>query len=228
MIQGYNTIQYSNVLLKATTTVAKMTTLPQNFEPTNNCVICGRGKIARNHIGNKRFRALLKKFAHKYGDASSKVEKSIVVSEIVETVRQAAKPYGGFVKQSCDGKGWVEVGDEMAREKVGSNLRDLLHAQYKSSTKAKLVRRRVEITDEVESLVNNNPQVRMLSKQLFDQMEEINNSSLSDEQQQQSEGKIDRTVTPLNDESYILQLFTQTNCNILRAIKADATLKLHE
>ena len=220
MIHINATNEFSTVLLK-TTTVAKMTPLPPSFEPTKNCVICGRGNKARNHIGNKRFRALLQQSADKYSSASSKVEKSIVVSEIVEQVRSLARPYGGFVKQTSDGK-WVEVGDDIAREKVGANLRDLLHAQYKSSTKAKLTRRRVEITDEIEYLVNNNAEVRMLTQQLSDRM------AASRQAMENPSPEDDKNMLVLNDDDRVLQLFTQTNCAILQAIKSDDSLLLHE
>jgi hypothetical protein len=37
---------------------------------------------------------------------------------------------------------WFEVGDSVAREKIGQCMRDQLHSKYKSSTKAKQGRRK--------------------------------------------------------------------------------------
>lgn len=75
----------------------------------------------------------------KYSSATSKLEKSLIVSSIVDSVRDAS-PDGGFVKK--DGGRWYEVGDHIAREKCGQSFRDLLHEKYKSSTKAKKMRRK--------------------------------------------------------------------------------------
>ena len=50
-----------------------------------------------------------------YAASTCKLEKSKIVSIIVDTVRQRS-PDGGFIK--CFDDEWVEVGDKMAREKV--------------------------------------------------------------------------------------------------------------
>ena len=78
-------------------------------------VICARGKTAFQHPGNQRFRALIERRVEDYAAASNKFEKSVIVSQIVDEVRQAS-PSGGFIRSE---KGlWYEVGDA-AREKVG-------------------------------------------------------------------------------------------------------------
>ena len=78
-------------------------------------VICARGKSAFQHPGNQRFRALIETRVEDYASASNKFEKSVIVSQIVDEVRNAS-PNGGFIRSE---KGlWYEVGDA-AREKVG-------------------------------------------------------------------------------------------------------------
>jgi hypothetical protein len=70
-----------------------------------------------------------------YAKGESKLFKSLVVSKVVKGI-QKASPEGGFVKP-INGV-WYEVGDDMAREKVGEVLQDKNHrSHYKSSTKAK-------------------------------------------------------------------------------------------
>lgn len=97
-------------------------------------VICCRGKAAYNHEGNRRFRTLVKLNQEAYASASSKYQKSQIVSHITNTVREASQE-GGFVKLI---KGtYYEVGDRAAKEKIGQTFRDLLHTKYSSSTKAK-------------------------------------------------------------------------------------------
>jgi hypothetical protein len=93
-----------------------MRPLPQNFSPGEFDVICGRGKTARDHQGNISFRVAVEHAIDRYAEASSKIEKSLVVSKIIEAIREAS-PDGGFVKKES-GR-WFEVGDHMAREKVG-------------------------------------------------------------------------------------------------------------
>lgn len=90
--------------------------LGPNFKPGAFDVICARGNRAFQHPGNKRFREVVKSKVDEYSSASSKFQKSMIVSHIVDDVRQHS-PNGGFVKEenSC----WFEVGDGAAREKVG-------------------------------------------------------------------------------------------------------------
>ena len=118
---------------------AKKTMLPSSFQPKPYSVIMGRGKEASNAVGNRRLRVLVETQLDKYLKAKSRKEKSFVVAHVLETVQQAC-PEGAFIKH--DGKNWWEVDDNTAREKIGAMFRDRLHNHYKSSTKAKLARRR--------------------------------------------------------------------------------------
>jgi hypothetical protein len=114
--------------------------LGPDFCPGPYDVICARGAAAASHVGNLRFRKTVKDFVPQYSKATTKLEKSLLVSAIVDSVRDNA-PEGGFVKKFEDGD-WYEVGDACAREKIGQTLRDALHQKYKSSTKAKKPRRK--------------------------------------------------------------------------------------
>lgn len=90
-------------------------------EPGPTDVICARGKRALNHEGNRRFRQLVEDRMEDYSQASTKLEKSLLVSQIIDCVRQTQPP-GGFLRESCDynkEQCWYEVGDAVAREKVG-------------------------------------------------------------------------------------------------------------
>ena len=121
------------------TLVEGMRPLAQDFEPGPFDVICARGRHAKLHSGNLRYKQVIELNLPRYNKAKTKADKSLVVSSIVDSVREAS-PNGGFVKKENDS--WYEVGDRAAREKVGQGLRDLLHTKYKSSTKAKKARRR--------------------------------------------------------------------------------------
>ncbi|CAB9509112.1 Nitrilase family, member 2 [Seminavis robusta] len=122
-----------------------MKSLDPKFVPGPYDCICARGKTVKKHPGNLRFLKIVDEYLQKYSTAGSKFEKSLIVSEIIESVRKDNPNGGGFVKQV---KGqWYEAGDYLAREKVGQRLRDLLSAKYKSSSKAKKRRRQEEEAD---------------------------------------------------------------------------------
>ena len=99
-----------------------------------------RGSAAATSPGNLRFRAKIKSILPEYADCKSKLSKSMLVSKVVDYVRDFS-PNGGFVKQLDDGF-YYEIGDAAAREKIGQCIRDALHTKYKSSTKAKKPRRK--------------------------------------------------------------------------------------
>ena len=123
-------------------TSSHMTPLPSGFKPSDDDVICGRGKKCYTHIGNGRFRQRVLTFLPEYSKARSKVDKSAVLSKVVEEVRLNS-PSGGFVKQDSNGA-WHEVGDFLAREKTSQAFRDALHERYKSSNISKKKRRQEE------------------------------------------------------------------------------------
>lgn len=104
------------------------TPLPNNFFPGNYDVKCGRGKACFNHIGNRRFRITIEINLGRYAKANSKLEKSLIVMSIVDTIRESS-PTGGFVKHDQRTGTWYEVGDHVAREKVGQALREALSHQ---------------------------------------------------------------------------------------------------
>ena len=126
--------------------------LPSDFEPTPHSVVLGRGKECSRSIGNRRLRVLAMTFLPRYCKARTRKDKSEVVSQIVNMIREACPNGGAFIKMSDDGR-WQEWGDFLAREKVGYVLRDLLHTRYRSSSKSKLAMRRLK-QHELGSLPN--------------------------------------------------------------------------
>ena len=133
----------------------------------------GRGKICTDAVGNRRLRVLASTFLDQYAGCRTKVEKTEVVSQLVQIVRDGAHG-GAFVKQ-INGRWWEMDGPTgksrieepymvrvcagccgshrltaasffpfVARTKVGYVLRDLLFAKYRSSSKAKVARRRAK------------------------------------------------------------------------------------
>jgi hypothetical protein len=71
-------------------------------------------------------------FVARYCRASSKADKSEIVSDMVGMIQQAG---GIFCK--CEESAWFEVGDHYAREKAGALLRDMVQTQQRSRSPAK-------------------------------------------------------------------------------------------
>jgi hypothetical protein len=118
------------------TTRAKKKRLHDNFMPAKYSVICGRGKDYSKSTGIGHLKSLINSYLKSYSEAKNKIEKSVIVLDIMKTVRQEAAPEAAFVK--CENNVWWEVDDSFAREKIGYMLRERLHAQYRSSNKAKV------------------------------------------------------------------------------------------
>ena len=64
--------------------------LGPSFVPAAIDVICARGKTAFQHAGNIRFRAIVESRMEQYSSAKTKFDKSVIVSQIVDQVRQAS------------------------------------------------------------------------------------------------------------------------------------------
>ncbi|CAJ1967328.1 unnamed protein product [Cylindrotheca closterium] len=158
----------------------------------------------------------------------------MVVTSVVHWVReQACGGGGGFVKELNDGI-WYEVGDHLAREKVGQSLREQLHSQYKSSAKAKRQRKKEEQTAQTQ------PQQTTKSAELkpHQQQEQEEQQSYSTvlDQMVRSNNRINQTMQAVQFVTYnlpaeessddlLLRLFELSNANILQTISSDAKLQ---
>lgn len=103
-----------------------------------------------------------------YSKATSRTEKSAVVTKILESVRSK----GDFVRQQPNGT-WVAVTERMAREKCGQGLRDFLHNKYRSSTQAKQARRKVDLDEEsnkMAELIQANSAIRSIFNELSEDL----------------------------------------------------------
>mmetsp|Transcript_13770 Transcript_13770/g.20994 ORF Transcript_13770/g.20994 Transcript_13770/m.20994 type:complete len:218 (+) Transcript_13770:46-699(+) len=124
--------------------------LPFDFQPGQFDVVCGKGKKCFDHPGNKELRKTTQLSLEEYSQAKTKVEKSRIVTKIINIVKRQ-NPEGGFVKLDASSGRWHEVGDLLAREKVGQHLRDALHTKYRSSTKAK---KRLRVSHQEDAAMN--------------------------------------------------------------------------
>jgi hypothetical protein len=179
--------------------------MPGNFD-----VICAKGSNARNRMGNLLFRQKITEHAEAYGLADSKVAKSMVVSSVVDWIRRLS-PDGGFVKQ-INGA-WYEVGDYLARGKVGQGLREKNHRQYKSSNKAK----RCRWSNEKKETIGNGEQKIMLDAIR-------SNQSIAERLDYLQDNRNGYLYKDMSDDS-LLDLFTRNNCFVLNTIRSDQRIQ---
>jgi hypothetical protein len=91
--------------------------LPDDFIPGDFDVICCRRFGAREHLGNLWFTQLIESKSARYVTSKGKMAKGVIVTEVLDTVRNRAG-IGGFVKKNVNDENWLEIGDLMAREKI--------------------------------------------------------------------------------------------------------------
>jgi len=103
------------------------------FIPGQFDVICARGKQAYNHDGNRNFRQILNSATEKYSKVESKLQRSMIVTDIVDAVLAKGNR---FLRQNSNGE-WIDCTRVMCREKIGHYFRNALGCLYKSNTKSK-------------------------------------------------------------------------------------------
>jgi hypothetical protein len=178
--------------------VESMTPLSEAFSP-GPCDLFSGGK-AKTHQGNQIFQSIIGRLAEKYAKAKGKLGKSLIVSEIIDTIRQKS-PNGGFVKQ--DGGKWYEVGDWTTKEKVRQSLHDILQGQYRFSSSSKKRRREesnVKMIEELDTLTESNSYVSKQIRCLSDTIE---------------------TEGSQGSDLYLMLMMTKANSDILDKFKED-------
>lgn len=120
--------------------------LPISYQPTKVDVLCGRGKSNWNHEGNLMFRNFIKEQVCNYESTQLKGEKTPLIADIVNRIRSMG---GKFVKQD-EASNWYDIGDILAREKVGHSLRDQVVAFSRQKGK----------TDEIKRAARNRGKVK--------------------------------------------------------------------
>jgi hypothetical protein len=81
-------------------------------QPANNDVICGGSRIVRCHPGNQRFQRMINDCLTEY-EASSKKQRSSIISKIVDDIRSNSEN-GGFIQKDTTSKKYFIVPDHRA------------------------------------------------------------------------------------------------------------------
>lgn len=164
-------------------------------------VICARGKQAYNHQGNRYFRQIIHNATEKYSQVESKLQRSMIVTDIVDAIRVKGN---GFLRKNSKGQ-WVECSDVMCREKVGQHFRNALGSRYKSSTKSK---RRIK-EESIPRLVNSLHKIIFSSKAVQEITERLELDIIF--------------IDESNDDEFYQKAF-EANMSLLDAFKEDTTL----
>jgi hypothetical protein len=99
--------------------------------PTNDDIICGRGRGAWTNPGNVKFKKVIEDNLQRYSDACRRKEKSLVIDSVVNTMLSRG---ARFVKQ--ENKCWYDISKKEAREKTAHAIRDF-QSRWKKSSKSK-------------------------------------------------------------------------------------------
>lgn len=89
--------------------------------PSDNDVLLGRGAACWNHPGNRAFRDIVQKYLTAYENATLRIDKSNIVSNIFDKIHANN---GRFLKLDHAKKTWYSVEQRQAIEKIGHAIRD--------------------------------------------------------------------------------------------------------
>jgi hypothetical protein len=93
--------------------------------PGNSDVLLGKGRPIQGYTGNRRLHGLIdEQLSIYHGFSNSKKQKTALSAEIVMMVQ--SKDYGGRFLSKESGV-WIEVSDEVARDKVSNTFRTRLY-----------------------------------------------------------------------------------------------------
>jgi hypothetical protein len=128
------------------------------MEINNNfTVVIAKGKIRRTAKGNNNLKTLVRNHLQEYMNATSRMIKSCIVTNIYDTIQllcqqdsqgnsqgfdPAAVVTVAFVRYDVK-SGYVPAIEAVAREKITATFRDCLSDQYKSSSRNKVAKRRL-------------------------------------------------------------------------------------
>lgn len=90
----------------------------------------GKAKKYFFHKGNAMLRNLAASMLDEYAGAKTKLDKSLIISDVAEHVRQN----GNFVKRDTTTEKWVVAEDLLCREKISAVFRDALHQRSRNAT----------------------------------------------------------------------------------------------
>lgn len=98
--------------------------------PDVNDVRLGRGAPVNNHVGNIRFRYIIKEHKERYICAVNNYEKYLIMMMILQVLK-GLNPPGRFLREDPKDKRWIVVDEKEAKRKISQALREKPY-QYRS------------------------------------------------------------------------------------------------
>lgn len=109
--------------------------LPEDFTPSKNEIIVGRGKRVLHHEGNKKLRLLVQAEIEPYSAATNRAAKTVIITRIFKTIMSDTAI--GFVKRDTASKRYFKMEYTASKTTIAQYFRDALADNYKSSKKYK-------------------------------------------------------------------------------------------
>jgi hypothetical protein len=215
--------------------------------PSENDIVCARGRAYWDHPGNVQYRQLIADATTRYATTTSKLEKSMLVTEIIDRIKYEKN--GRFVKKqrtnnkvassslssssSSKSSKWIEVDEEQIREKVSQSLRDGLCGIYRSATKAKKQRRgkvNEQFNIDIERMLYSNVIVAAKIAQLTNEIAKATAEAAASAKENMccsSDSEIDCSDYSSGDDDetvIISNILDRGNFDILETIKSDKSL----
>ena len=82
--------------------------MPPGFNPGQHDVVIGRSLKYQHHSGNEALRRIVEGRVEEYSKAE-KLEKSLIITEVVEEISNKSKNGWGFLKLDVSSKQWYKV-----------------------------------------------------------------------------------------------------------------------
>ncbi len=110
-------------------------------------VICGRGSVAFNNIGNRRFRVLISMNVDRYNKSEGRHRKGLFIGSLVHTFQHTI---GARFFKLKDGQ-LIELTERQIRQKVGHALRDVLAFQDSQNQQQQRIQNKKQLRHQAES-----------------------------------------------------------------------------
>lgn len=111
------------------------------MQPTKqNDIMCGRGTAYSKRPANIKFLAMIKANVGSYIDALGSNDRSIVLASMLTGINESR---ARFIKKDQHTKEWYVMSQDMAHDKIGHSIRDMIAARSKAKKKSKSTRKSI-------------------------------------------------------------------------------------
>jgi len=123
MCNAKNCYHQRNLIKEQKKQKKKPMMLSDDFTPGPSDIICGRGNVFSNRMGNQYFNTVVRSGLDEYREAPNRPAKIKVVNGILSEIRLAGVR---FAKWDAKKERWYELSDVNAHKKVGHAIRDTI------------------------------------------------------------------------------------------------------